>query len=134
MERTRKPPYQFLLIVFFGFLFFLLAAMKMVKEAAGQELSGKTVSVVMFTATWCPNCPGQKAVCEAVKRSQNVELLTVDIDKEPQLQAKWGVNRTVPTTFVVTKDGNNLSINTKVVGISTQAKMEGYIKEARRGP
>jgi len=101
-----------------------------------QEIQ-KQVSIVCFTASWCPNCPNQKAICEQTAKEKGVSVLYVDIDQSPKAAQNFGVNGTVPTTFVVVRTPRQgsrevtLVPHTKVVGISSKAKMSRYIDEAK---
>lgn len=97
---------------------------------AEDETASNQVVLVCFTATWCPNCPNMKVLWDK-KKSAGMEVLVVDIDKSPSLQSKWGVNRTVPTTFVVVVKDGKLNAHTKVVGTTTESKLDRLIMEAK---
>lgn len=89
------------------------------------------VTLVCFTASWCPNCPSMKVLWDDAK-NRGVNCVVVDIDQQPALKQKWGVQG-VPTTFVVyaTKD-KKVVAHSKVVGITTKEKLNTFIEEARR--
>jgi len=54
-----------------------------------------------FHATWCNPCKIQAPIVDAVEDS-GVKVVRVDIDKQPELAAKYGVE-SVPTYVIVTR-------------------------------
>jgi thioredoxin 1 len=68
-------------------------------------ISGGTV-LVDFFATWCNPCKMFGKILEQAEKecAENVIIAKVDIDKDPELAIRFGVN-TVPHV-VVFKDGN----------------------------
>lgn len=96
------------------------------------------VSILCFTATTCVNCPAQKAVLDRLAREDKTLVHYVDINKEQQIAAKWGVAGITPTTFVIKRvkqpDGSyTLTPSTKIQGISTVEKMRTYVTQAKEG-
>lgn len=112
-----------LLLVWTGLYLILCLAL----NAYGQVPQNK-VAVLGFGATWCPNCPRMKPIWQTSKAE------VIDIDQRPDLAAKFGVGTTVPTTLIVytTPDKpKNIVVHTLVRGVSTQAKINTYIAEAK---
>ena len=58
------------------------------------------VKVLKFGASWCGPCrmmaPTIKALIEKYADNENVEILEVDVDENPELAAEHGI-RNVPT-------------------------------------
>ncbi len=84
------------------------------EEALTQRLStsldnGK-IPVIYFSAGWCGPCRSLKATFpdEKVQTAmKDVELIMVDVDKEPDLATKYGV-RYIPYLIKVDKNGKVL--------------------------
>ena len=84
------------------------------EEALTQRLaasleSGK-IPVIYFSAGWCGPCRSLKATFpdEKVQTAmKDVELIMVDVDKEPDLTTKYGV-RYIPYLVKVDKNGEVL--------------------------
>lgn len=92
--------------------------------------SGKLI-LVDFFATWCGPCQMMTPIIEKLKekyeKDKEAEVLTIDIDENPELPAKFAV-MSVPS-FVYIKDGKALDT---VIGAITEdsliEKMEKYKK------
>lgn len=102
------------------------------KELNQQELdqliqeSTKPV-LVDFFATWCGPCKAMAPILESVEKSadgQVADFVKVDVDKEPELSAKYGV-MAVPT-IVLIKDGN---IVYKQAGVHQPQQLATILKE-----
>lgn len=74
------------------------------KEA---ERTGKPV-VLIFYAQWCPTCHAYKRIfaqSAIVDLAQQLIMIRVDIDEEPELSARYNFDGDyVPRTFVVSSD------------------------------
>ncbi len=102
--------------------------------AQAQQSQSNQVYVIAFGATWCSQCPRMHPVWKEAQ-TKGIKVVYVDIDDSRSLAEKWGVNGTVPTTFVVYTTPDNpkdVVTHTKVVGVTTQAKMDNYIAEAKK--
>lgn len=80
--------------------------------------SGKLI-LVDFFATWCGPCQMMMPTIEKLKekytKDENAEVITVDIDENPELPAKFSV-MSVPS-FVFIKNGK--AVDT-VIGATTE--------------
>lgn len=52
--------------------------------------------IVKFQADWCGPCHAVRPVIEKLAKDANLNLVEVDIDKEPELAQKYGV-QSIPT-------------------------------------
>lgn len=135
MTREQK---RILMVFVFGILLILLVlcvfGSVFVKPVQAQQPQENKVYVIAFGATWCSQCPRMKPVWNNTQ-AKGIKVVYVDIDGSPALEQKWKVNRTVPTTFVVYTTPDNPSevvTHTKVVGVTTQAKFDAILEEARK--
>lgn len=94
--------------------------MSKTKEIKGSEfeqaLSG--VTLVDFSATWCPPCRALEPELEAVAETLEgqAKVFKIDVDTDPMLAQRYGV-RGVPTV-VVLKDGKEVD---RVVGAAPRS-------------
>lgn len=93
--------------------------------------SGKLI-LVDFFATWCGPCQMMLPVIEKIKekyeKDDQVEVLTIDIDENPEIPAKYTV-MSVPS-FIYIKDSKPLET---LIGATSEDnlidKIEKYKKE-----
>lgn len=80
--------------------------------------------LIDFYATWCEPCKWSEPVIEEVMRrlGGKVTLQKVDIDREPELSARYGI-RSVPT-FILTDGDRELW---RMSGFDTPSKMTEQI-------
>lgn len=77
-----------------------------------EVLEANKVVLVDFWATWCNPCKMMHPVLEELDKEvgETVQIVKIDIDKEPQLAANFGV-MSIPT-FIVFEKGN--AVNTSI--------------------
>jgi thioredoxin 1 len=66
-----------------------------------EVLASPTPVLVEFGASWCPPCRMIEPVLEAVaeERGEGLRVVTVDVDTNPTLQARYGA-LSVPTLLL----------------------------------
>lgn len=82
--------------------------MKIVNTQEFNELMNEKAVLVDFFATWCGPCKMLSPVLEGVaeKMKDKVTIVKVDVDRSPDLAAKFGV-MSVPT-MIVFKNGRQV--------------------------
>lgn len=82
--------------------------MKIVNTQEFNELMNEKVVLVDFFATWCGPCKMLSPVLEGVaeKMKDKVTIVKVDVDRSPDLAAKFGV-MSVPT-MIMFKNGRQV--------------------------
>lgn len=82
--------------------------MKIVNTQEFNELMNEKAVLVDFFATWCGPCKMLSPVLEGVaeKMKDKVTIVKVDIDRSPDLAAKFGV-MSVPT-MIMFKNGRQV--------------------------
>lgn len=92
--------------------------------------SGKLV-LVDFFATWCGPCQMMTPIIEKLKekyeKDDEVEVITADIDENPELPARFAV-MSVPS-FVFIKDGKALDT---VIGATTEDSLSEKIEKYKK--
>lgn len=82
--------------------------MKIVNTQEFNELMNEKAVLVDFFATWCGPCKMLSPVLESVaeKMKDKVTIVKVDVDRSPDLAAKFGV-MSVPT-MIMFKNGRQV--------------------------
>lgn len=82
--------------------------MKIVNTQEFNELMNEKAVLVDFFATWCGPCKMLSPVLEGVaeKMKDKVTIVKVDVDRSPDLAAKFGV-MSVPT-MIMLKNGRQV--------------------------
>ena len=82
--------------------------MKIVNTQEFNELMNEKAVLVDFFATWCGPCKMLSPVLEGVaeKMKDKVKIVKVDVDRSPDLAAKFGV-MSVPT-MIMFKNGRQV--------------------------
>ena len=80
--------------------------------------------LVDFWATWCGPCKLQAPILHEFKTEigDKVKVIKVDVDQNPELANKYGIN-SIPT-LAVFKDGD---IKEKSVGLTTKAGLSALV-------
>lgn len=99
------------------------------KEFEIEVLNEDKLVVVDFFATWCGPCKMLAPVLEEIQgEMDNVKIVKVDIDENPNLAAQYGVSN-IPTIKLF-KNGD--AITTKV-GFAPKDSLVGMIESAHKG-
>jgi thioredoxin 1 len=100
------------------------------EEFEKKSNSGKLI-LVDFFATWCGPCQMMTPIIEKIKekyeKDEKVEVLTIDIDENPEIPAKFSV-MSVPS-FVYIKDGK--AVDT-VIGATTEENLVDRIEKLKK--
>lgn len=94
-------------------------------EAGGQlskALESNKPTLVMFHATWCAPCKKERPIIEDLEQKYAGELnvVYVDVDKDPQLASKYRVRGT-PTMLFFNPQGEVAHV---YVGFTPRAALE----------
>lgn len=84
-----------------------------IEDFEEKIIRSKGIKVVEFGAAWCPPCRALEPVLSelSVTLSGKVEIFKVDVDKQPDLSAKFGI-RSLPTVLVF----KNGSLQEQLIG------------------
>ncbi|MFO1042613.1 MAG: thioredoxin domain-containing protein [Planctomycetaceae bacterium] len=81
-----------------------------------------------FTASWCGPCQQMSSIVSRLER-QGLPIRKVDVDKEPQLAAMYGV-KSIPC-FVLVADGKELD---RVNGLTTEQQLRSMMNRLPKSP
>ncbi|MBP3059361.1 thioredoxin [Texas Phoenix palm phytoplasma] len=70
-------------------------------------INNKKLILVDFYATWCNPCKKLSPILDKVVKSENIELIKIDIDKYPTLTEKQNI--TSFPTLVLFKNGKEIA-------------------------
>lgn len=103
----------------------------MTKEEFDKKSESGKLILVDFFATWCGPCQMMTPVIEGMKekykKDDKVEVLTVDIDENPEIPAKFSV-MSVPS-FVYIKNGKVLDT---VIGATTEDNLTKKLEKHKK--
>jgi len=103
----------------------------MTKEEFDKKSESGKLILVDFFATWCGPCQMMTPVIEGMKekyeKDDKVEVLTIDIDENPEIPAKFSV-MSVPS-FVYIKNGKVLET---VIGATTEDNLTEKLQKHKK--
>ena len=81
--------------------------------------------VVLFTAEYCYPCiTQQKPAIRRLEEQMAVQVIEVDVEKNPEVARRWGV-LSLPTTFILDRDGKPRDINH---GVTSTEKLKRQLE------
>ena len=81
--------------------------------------------VVLFTAEYCYPCiTQQKPAIRSLVEQMAVQIIEVDVEKNPEVAQRWGV-LSLPTTFILDRDGKPRDINH---GVTSTEKLKRQLE------
>lgn len=77
---------------------------------------------IEFSAEWCGPCKMQKPVIDLIKNkySNQFDFIDVNIDKEPNLAARYNV-QSIPTMIILDEKGSE---KRRLIGFHTEPQVE----------
>lgn len=118
------------LFIFLSIISFLIAAdLKEIKNI--KELSSSKDIILMFSIPSCPWCIKQLEVLEKIKQDRNLQIVKVEkgsgIYKELVERYPFPVDF-YPTSFIVTKEDNEISIKYEFQGYQRKSNIIKVLK------
>jgi thioredoxin len=90
------------------------------------------IEVIKFGAEWCASCRVIAPTIESLKKKydviveSNVSIMSIDIDENPELAAKYKI-KSIPTTIFIKND----EVVEKKSGVLNEAQIEEIIKSLK---
>ena len=101
------------------------------EEFNKKSASGKLI-LVDFFATWCGPCqmmaPAMKSIEEKYENDKDAEVLTVDIDENPEIPAKFSI-MSVPSFLYIKND----KVLETIIGATTEDNLIEKIEKYKKG-
>jgi len=96
------------------------------RKLGGSKMLSSEYKLLDFQADWCLPCQTMgKSLKEVMKNINNIELVKVDIDKEPDMARTYQI-RSIPT-LVLIKEGNIIG---KMVGAKSVNEIKAFLQTA----
>lgn len=83
-------------------------------------------AILYFTADWCMACKAQQqpALDKLRAMVDDVAIIQVDVEKEPDAAERWGV-MSLPTTYVLNHHGQATAVN---YGVASASKLKQQLE------
>ena len=92
-------------------------------ETFNDVISGNSLVLVDFFATWCGPCKTMAPIVEEIAEERtDIKVCKIDVDQEPELARQYRV-MSIPT-FLVFKDGEVVK---RDMGVMSKDELEGLI-------
>lgn len=117
-----------------AFLLLRLLQLRRAQNAAteqnGLKLKADTLHVVYFWSEHCPQCKtAQKPTLDRLLKTvgeRNIELIALRVEDYGDMAKSWGV-RTLPTTYVLDRQGNVSHVNNGLASESRLLRQLGLV-------
>lgn len=96
-----------------------------------RQLDGKNPAILYFTADFCTACKSQQKPALTRLREQwgdDMQIIIIDAERQPEIAKQWRV-MSLPTTFVLSKDGTTQSMN---FGVTQTAELNLQLIQAQQ--
>ena len=88
-----------------------------------NQVEASKIALIDFSATWCGPCRMVGPVVDQLSNEmKDVEFFNVDVDDDPELAEKFGI-QSIPA-LILLKDGKEVS---RSVGFKPKAMLESWI-------